>query len=254
MLTDKYISWLKDNFKEKNINENITEISTPFLNRHNDHIVFYAEYLDDEQLLLTDGGETINDLELSGMDINTPKRKQILQTIINRLGLHLNKDDNSIYVNTDISKFAKSKHNLIQGILAIDDMFYVSSSYVTSLFLEDVKEFFDMNNIFYTEGVKFTGKSGVDHSYDFILQRNKTNPERLIKLMNQPSTDKMGVEIFSWDDIKSSRRDDAKLIVLLNDSEKTSSNKISSIINGLNEYDIDSILWSKRDEHLLELA
>lgn len=64
-------------------------------------------------------------------------------------------------------------------MLRVDDMFALSKSKVISFFLDDIQEFFEENNIFYSDNVQFSGISGFSHNYDFLLQRTKTKPERL---------------------------------------------------------------------------
>lgn len=39
-------------------------------------------------------------------------------------GFGVKKNKNEIFVKTDLEKFAMAKHNLIQAILAVNDMFY----------------------------------------------------------------------------------------------------------------------------------
>ena len=65
--------------------------------------------------------------------------------------------------------FPMHKHNLVQAMLAVNDLFYLASPIVSSLFLEDVIAWLDENEIRYTPSVKFTGKSGYDNLFDFVI-------------------------------------------------------------------------------------
>ena len=49
-------------------------------------------------------------------------------------------------------------------------------------------------------------------------------------------------------DIKESRRNDSKLIVMINDQEKIKG--ISEHVQHLNEYGIQSVQWSEKDKHV----
>ncbi|MFN7311201.1 MAG: DUF1828 domain-containing protein, partial [Vampirovibrionales bacterium] len=62
-----YIDFLKDHTTLKQI-DHFIEITTPFLDRHNDYIQIYAESLSDKAFRLSDAGETISDLLLYGVD------------------------------------------------------------------------------------------------------------------------------------------------------------------------------------------
>ncbi len=49
---------------------------------------------------------------------------------------------------------------------------------VLSLFYEDVVTWLDLHEIRYTPKVKFTGKSGFDHLFDFVIPKSRSSPER----------------------------------------------------------------------------
>ncbi len=95
--------------------------------------------------------------------------------------------------------FPLRKHNLIQAMLAINDLFYLASPMVSSLFLEDVVAWLDENEIRYTPSVKFTGKSGYDHLFDFVIPKSKKRPERILQAINRPSRDEAGATAFARD-------------------------------------------------------
>jgi hypothetical protein len=71
------------------------------------------------------------------------------------------------------------KHNLLQAMLAVNDLFFLSIQMVASLFYEDVVSWLDTNEIRYTPNVKFTGKSGYDHLFDFVIPKSRRQPERI---------------------------------------------------------------------------
>ena len=62
-LIQGYYKWLMDNTSWRQINE-VMEITTPFLNRHNDFIQIYIQSLGNGSIRFTDLGETIADLEM----------------------------------------------------------------------------------------------------------------------------------------------------------------------------------------------
>lgn len=127
-------------------------------------------------------------------------------------------------------------------------MFAISKSKVASLFLDDIQAFFEENEIFYSDNVQFTGTSGFTHSYDFLLQRTKTKPERLCQAINNPNKSSMGNILFAWNDTKPSRKNDSELIVILNDQN----NIVRGVEDAFINYDARVIRWSERnnDENL----
>ena len=113
-LVNAYIEWLRQNISIKEIN-GMYEITTPFLDRHNDHLQIYVKK-SDGGLILTDNGQTITNLRLSGFEI-TPEKRQILNSNLKSFGIQL--IDEELVAKTTPEDFPQKKHNLIQAILYI---------------------------------------------------------------------------------------------------------------------------------------
>lgn len=250
---DLYLKWLKDNMRSKlldNDSGQYTQISTPFLDRHNDHIQLYVEVIKENILRLTDDSYTISDLEMCGCDItSSPKRRALLSTILNGFGVSREQDE--LYVTANYSNFPQKKHSLIQAILAINDMFFLSKSQVANMFLEDVQSFLDNNDILYVPNAQFNGVSGLTHTFQYTLPATRKKPERYIRAINDVNRDKIDSALFAWGDIKENRDLDSQLFVILNDSEKKIKNEYQ---NALNNYGAKTILWSKREMFIKDLA
>lgn len=238
----EYLSWIKDNTIVKSINgSGISSISTPFLDRHNDHLNIYLSK-DGDNFLLKDNGYTIADLKMSGMEINTPKRESILRTSLNGFGVKIN-SANELFVYANPSNLGQKKHYLIQAILAVNDMFNLSQETVTSLFKEDVELFLMNNDIYFSKDIKLTGKSGFDHNIDFLIPRSRTQPERLIKTVNTPKKNNVLNAIMAFNDISQMRDVGTSNYVIYNDAEKDAS---KDVILALDNYGVHSVAWSQR--------
>ena len=87
-------------------------------------------------------------------------------------------------VHASPDNFALRKHNLVQAMLAVNDMFYLVGLMVASLFYEDVVAWLDLHDIRYTPKVKFTGKTGYDHLFDFRIPKSGASRSGL----SRPST------------------------------------------------------------------
>lgn len=227
-----------------------TQLSTPFLDRHNDHIQLYIKALNDNEFCLTDGGYTIADLMMCGCDItSSPKRCAILTTILNGFGVK--QQDEEIYAITNRANFAQKKHSLIQAILSINDMFFLSKPQVASVFMEDVRQFFDANDISYVPDAQFQGRSGLAHVFPYTIPATRERPERFVNAINIVSRDKIDSTLFAWNDIKEFRKPGAHLYVILNDSLK----KIKTELKGaLSNYGVTPIPWTKRNDYIDALA
>ncbi|MDO8636673.1 MAG: DUF1828 domain-containing protein, partial [Dehalococcoidia bacterium] len=166
-LLDNYTSWLRDKTLLRQVNDWV-EITTPYLDRHNDLLQIYAKR-SDSGYILTDDGYVIEDLEQSGCKLETAKRHALLKMTINGFGVQLN--EKRLEIRTSVDNFALRKHNLLQAMLAVNDLFYLAEPMVASLFFEDVVSWLELSNIRYTPRVKFTGKSGYDHLFDFVIPK-----------------------------------------------------------------------------------
>ena len=247
-LLDQYSRWLRDKSVLREVDDRYVEITTPYLDRHNDYTQIYVRR-DNGGFLLTDGGETIEDLRSSGCDLETRKRKDILLATLNGFGVQ--REDDALVVKATSQNFSLRKHNLVQAILAVNDMFYLAVPVVTSLFLEDVTAWLELHEIRHTPNVKFTGKSGYDHTFDFVVPASRRAPERLLRAVNRPSRDIAEALAFSWVDTKDVRPPTSRFYAFLNDEERPPS---SSIVDALRNYEIIPVIWSERDQVRSELA
>jgi len=246
-LLDKYIHWVRDNTKVRKI-EGFVEITTPYLDRHNDYLQIYVKR-ENNNLVLTDDGYIIQDLESSGCKLESKKRQDLLSITLNGFGVKL--AGNALEVNASIDNFNLKKHNLIQAMLAVNDLFYLAEPVIVSLFLEDVTSWMDLNDIRYVSKVKFTGKSGLDHTFDFAIPASRNNPERIIRAINRPNKDTAQAMAFAWIDTKEIRQNTSRAYAILNDTDKDIK---SNVMGALKNYDVNPVIWSRRDKVKEELA
>ena len=247
-LLDQYWLWLKDRTNLREVGDWI-EITTPYLDRHNDYLQIYVMRSSNGGFVLTDDGYIVEDLEQSGCRIDGAKRRALLKTILNGFGVRTN--DKALEVRASSGDFALRKHDLIQAMLAVGDLFYTASPVVTGLFYEDVVAWLDLSDIRYTPNVKFSGKSGYDHRFDFVIPKSKTRPERVLRTINRPSRDTAQSVAFSWVDTREVRSPDSLAYAILNDME----NPISeNVLSAMRSYDVHPIPWSARDKAREELA
>ena len=246
-LLDAYHAWLKDKTALRQIDQWV-EITTPCLDRHNDYVQIYAKRANGG-FILTDDGHTIEDLELSGCKLESRKRQDLLKLTLNGFGVQT--AGKALQVHASPDNFALRKHNLVQAMLAVNDMFYLAMPMVTSLFYEDVVGWLDIHDIRYTPKVKFTGKTGYDHLFDFVIPKSRQQPERIIQTINRPSRETAQTVVLSWIDTKEVRSPDSRAYALLNDSEQPVS---PAVVDALRSYDVWPVSWSQRDHVREELA
>lgn len=246
-LLDEYVSWLKDKTVLREIDDWV-EITAPYLDRHNDYIQIYAKR-EDDGFILTDDSYTIQDLEQSGCKLDSPKRQELLKMTLNGFGVQIH--GRALAVRATHDNFAVRKHSLVQAMLAVNDMFYLAVPMVANLFYEDVVAWLDFHEVRYTPRVKFTGKSGYDHLFDFVIPKSRGQPERILQAVNRPSRDTAQAVAFSWVDTKEVRPPDSKAYAFLNDSELPIS---ASVLDALVNYGVRPVPWSRREGIREELA
>ena len=244
---DQYWSWIRDKTRLRETND-WTEITTPLLDRHNDCLQIYAKRKEDG-FVLTDDGYILEDLELSGCKIESPTRQELFRATISGFGVEL--IGNALEVQTSKDDFGLQKHNLLQAMLAVNDLFVLASPTISSLFLEDVIAWLDLHDIRYIPRVNYIGKSGLNHRFDIAIPKSKAHPERVLRVINRPDKDSATGIAFAWIDTKEARNQDSRAYAILNDDER----KIpDSIFTVMHSYDIHTVCWSSREESVEELA
>ena len=247
-LIDRYINWLRETISFETLGS-FAEITTPFLDRHNDRIQIYVKR-EGEKLLLTDDSYTISDLHTSGLNIHASEgRRQMLQKVLNGFGVE-SRDDQILTYATK-SNFAQKKHNLIQSILAINDLFVLSKPQVESLFLEDVENWLKEHDVRHSKFVKFPGKSGFDHNFDFLIPPSRRKNERIVKAVNTPNKTTAGNFLWAFLDVRALRGEQTTGVAILNDTERELPGEVSE---ALKHYEVLSVPWSDKAEYLDELA
>lgn len=240
LLTD-YGKWVKDKTSLREIDDQWIEITTPFLDRHNDALQIYAKKTKNG-FLLSDDAYTLHDLEASGCALATEKRLDLLRMTLNGFGVKRNGD--SLEVEASSESFASRKHNLIQSMLAVNDLFYLAQPMVTSLFFEDVTNWLDTSGVRYTPKAKFTGLSGYDHLFDFVIPKSRQEPERILQAISRPTRDTAESFIYKWNDTRNARPQSARAYAVLNDQGNTLP---TGVIEAFRNYEIEPLIWSERE-------
>ncbi len=243
-----YTNWLKDKTVLKQIDARWIEITTPYLDRHNDYLQIYARK-DGNKFVLTDDGYIIHDLINSGCSLNSPKRQQLLHTTLNGFGIHMK--DEQLIVHSDPEEFSQKKHNIIQAMLSVNDLFYLASPYIENLFLEDVTKWLDISNIRYTPNLKFAGKSGYDHVFNFVIPKSRKQPERIVQTLTNPKKNNAENLVFKWLDTREMRSAESELFAVLNDGDNGISHGVAEAFK---RYDIIPMAWSERENNQERLA
>ena len=246
-LLDRYAAWLRDKTAVREVND-FVEVTTPYLDRHNDYMQFYVKRRDGG-FVLTDDSHTLDDLASSGCRLDSPKRQALLRNVLNGFGVQ--RDGEALQVLATAENFSLRKHSLVQAMLAVNDLFCLAEPNIATLFYEDVQAWFDSKDIRYTPNIKFTGKTGFDHTFLFVIPKSRQQPERIVEPINRPNREAAQALILRWLDTQVVRTPNSKAFALLNDIEHEVS---SGVIDALSNYKIRPVPWSRRGEVESELA
>ncbi len=247
-LLHSYRAWLRDKTTLRQVNGEWVEITTPYLDRHNDALQIYVR-AESGGYALTDDRYTVHDLEASGCSLHKGKRLDLLKMTLNGFGVKF--EDDALAVHATAENFPLKKHSLIQAMLAVNDLFYLAKPVVESLFFEDVVAWLEKHEIRYTPGVKFTGISGYDHLFNFVIPKSRQQPERIVQAINRPTRETALSFINAWTDTRQTRTPESKSYAMLNDTEQPIS---GNVIDAFRNYQIRPVPWADRAQVVPELA
>ncbi len=248
-IIDEYMQFLRARMSYREADNGWQVITTPFLDMYNDAIEIYCKAKDDQKIIFSDGGETLNKLELAGITFNRRgKRKNIFDSILLNYGVKLKNEEIFVEVE-DMRKVASAKHNLLQAIIEISDMYVMSTNLNegSKTFNEKVQKYFRDNNVVVTP--KFSAKSKVGLEFTFDFQIAGLDTEILVETFNTITTTNLAVSLFSYESIRELREEisgkKVRSISIIND-EYTEIR--SEYIDTFRDKDIEPILWTGRNQ------
>jgi hypothetical protein len=136
-------------------------------------------------------------------------------------------------------------------MLAVNDLFFLAAPMVTSLFYEDVVAWLDCSGVRYIANVKFTGKTGYDHLFDFVIPKSRRRPERVLQTVTRPCRETAQDLVMKWIDTREVRPPESKAYAFLNDQDQEVS---QGVLDALSNYEVMPVLWSEREGTREELA
>jgi hypothetical protein len=248
-LIDAYVGWLRQGLSAAEIGE-ACELTTPFLDRHNDHLQVYATRRNGN-IILSDDGYILSDLRTSGLEVDTPKRRMILDSVLKGLGVRA--ENEQLLVEASPANLGQRLHSLVQAMLAVNDMFVMAQPRVASFFFEDVRNFLDSHDVRYTPRVKLAGKSGYDHGVDFLIPKSRKRPERILQAIAAPKKENIFAYLWTLNDTRAARSGEAQAeaYAFLNDQEQEVG---GDIVEALNVWDVVPAKWSQRSQYVEALA
>lgn len=243
-IIDGYANWWRSQIKVTQSGDAV-RLVCPMLDRHNDHMSLYIveDTSNPDTLLLTDLGSTLEDLSFSGCDVlqSKARSKKLEQTI---MGFGIQRNGGELLAHATKDDLFPKMNMLMQAMASVDDLFFTTRDSVRSLFLEDIADWLYRNDVRYTPNVKFSGLSGFESKFDFVIPQTPGKaPERLLKAVGNPTESSIKNALFGWTDISKFRANSASYI-LLNASADTTKPINDSLTQACTAYDVTPLIWN----------
>ena len=210
-LAREYGTWLRDRLSTVNRGD-AQMLTTPFLDPFNDGIEIFLEPNGGE-LVLHDGGRTLENLSCLGVKIEESERRQ---TLIQRAtaGCAVEFHDGRLETRATLGNLPQRAHFLLTAIVRLNDLWMSAVPHKWTDFLEMVAEFLDQREVLYTRDVSIPGRT-VEHEVDFVIPLPRRR-ERLVKVIADPKPQTAKVISFTWMELQQTRQD-AERVVIIND-------------------------------------
>lgn len=129
LFLDEYPLWLRKNSSVKEGNNGWFELTTPYLDCHNDYIVVYAKQ-EKGVITIANDGELLKWTEPKSVDkiLNTYGVKVLNGELYNKSDTELEVIARELYVDCNESDFVQKLHNLISAIIEINALKYATTN------------------------------------------------------------------------------------------------------------------------------
>ncbi|EPD78784.1 DUF1828 domain-containing protein [Atopobium sp. oral taxon 199] len=251
-IIDNYSKWVISNMFAVQ-QGNAVRIITPMLDRNNDCMSILIGESPNGGYSLTDLGETISDLELSGLTLSSETRSAKLDQVLAGFGVSKT-DANELFISASDDDISIKMNMMLQAMISVDDLFFLNKDSVRSLFFEDVGMWMYEHNIKPIAGPSYVGRSGLYYKFDYAIAGAKINELKLIKTVNNPTETNVCNALFGWKDVESSRKGSTGYIFL--NSRNGKNGKIEqSVISACSAYGMKPIQWGiNENAYIGELA
>ncbi|MCK4334191.1 DUF1829 domain-containing protein [candidate division WOR-3 bacterium] len=244
-LVKRYSEWLQEETNIRSVGEGVCEITTPFLDRHNDYIQIYITQREN-LLVFSDGGYSLAELKSSGVELRE-WRKGLFEEIIRAFGV--TQENGQLIAVSSYDEAPQRKLDLVQAILAVSDMYISVRPYKASVFKYEVESVFIERGVRFMPTVRLLGKSGLNHNFDYVVPRSRTRPDRLLKTLAHPDRNSATSYVFQVSDVRPVR-DEFEALAVMNDIEYTVKSEIEQ---ALKQYSIVPFRWSQRERFIQRL-
>ena len=219
-------------------------IVTPYLYPDNDLIEVFAEDIGENQIRITDLGETLRHLESVGLDLlASRKRRFLLEQIAKRV--HVDIQRGKIQKEGPIDTVGTLLVDVAAAAQAVADLLYTSKAYEPATFPEEVSIFLTEHNIEHEKHYPVIGET--TKKYHVSLRINGSRKRDILVEAISPSQETAMTATVNrvfrvWSDVNESRRK----VSLLNDVDYSWKKEDMALLQRV------SVIheWTKKDRFL----
>lgn len=248
-----YFDWLLKETHFTNLDNDIVEISVPFLDNDFDYIIMYAQFHRNNTITLTDDGWTLAKLKGKGLPLTHSKKvKNLLEDITTSFGINLAGYELSI--TTSVNKFPLAKQRLLQTIMQVNDLEILINSKTKHVFFEEIESFLSDHDILYSRRPSFAGKEGITVQFDFAIPT--PNREKLIRTISN-GNDLNRSKLLTMDtQLLKNHKHNADYIAIIDDVENKfeKESEVDAIFRENSGASIHPLLFSKLSEQIEKIA
>ncbi len=201
----------------------------------------YARQLPNGQLLFSDDGQTIRELEMVGFERLSNKRQRAIDEVMLNYGIRMEQDE--LVVKTSVAQAKNTLHRFIQAILDLLNLHYLAKVNIQNFFLDDVTELLTVQRLPFIRDASFYGQSGLSHKCDFIIPALGNRKETILQAIQTPRRDLVENTLFKITDILRQRPQLAGMVVL-NDEKDFN----RQLLDAFDAYDIPGLPMSNPQE------
>lgn len=215
-LKDAYMNWVKEEYDFTDVSNNYVAISTPFIDSMHDNIEISAK-VDGNNILLTDLGETIFNLESQGFLFNRKNTKSytLLHQTLNDFNIQI--DDGELFVYTTIKDLGNAKIRLLQTIMRLNDIPYLMKNNNGQSFVETAERLLTENDIPFNHGMNI--QAGViNPHFDFSISKYKNIHPKFVRAIARPGSNDQ-TKAFTFDVQELQKENRPERFILMTDSK-----------------------------------
>lgn len=247
-VVSKCLEWLGEGFSAQYLGGDCV-VTTPFLDRRNDHIQIRVRKRDG-RYVISDGGTTMPDMVDGGFSLRKTVNKELVAYITSGYGVQLDDKANSLGVEADDTNVGQRMNFLLQAIMAMNSNVPVPAlPKITApeKFKGMVISHLRSKKISIKDIKKVPGTSGYRYNMETVFRNSDSSSTRYFKAFHSPDKRSVKEFLFQLEDVHQYNGGNGirKSIAVLNDEKKPD---CESEINALEQYGVAHALWMKRDD------